>query len=462
MLSIIHSSFSQPLRRFSHIFSRVDKQITLDQVPQSRSHNRREVPPKHWDQVADRHDSGCYQDNQTVAIDPKASLLKLPVELIQEITSYLSRESAASFCLSSRYTCYAVGTSHLYALLRGANNKHERRANIVILERAFPTHWFCAWCDRFHEHQRLGGPTNPNQERKRECAEFNSFLCCGARREYVLRYHHVRLAINRHLWGEPYGIPVEAFTFDMVDAVSVFNQRRKMEVNVEARIVACQLLLKACCEIRIPEEWRYRQNTANELVEAMPQIVVGHRNGKTGHLDLIQTIRDTIRPVLGTFDGVKDAVRKSDLIFCGQCSTDYEVTVRYQPKDYLTKPSENHPNHNTPTPSVGTKHHPKAKRNSTGPVRSSAAQPHSSGIGGTIGVVVEVWRNLGDGKTPFDTQWRGHGDNSRMWHRDHTSDAVSLMKNTFSIRAGEIKEAFLSEGLRGRFGRFGTNAEWAR
>ena len=92
--------------------------------------------------------------NNTLSVLPKAAatvqaqyapVLTLPLELIQQISSYLDSAAAASFCLSSRYIYYAVGTAHLNHHLSVTSNKFERRKKIEILERAFPSHWYCAW-----------------------------------------------------------------------------------------------------------------------------------------------------------------------------------------------------------------------------------------------------------------------------------------------------------------------------
>ncbi|KAJ4368191.1 hypothetical protein N0V83_006547 [Neocucurbitaria cava] len=173
---------------------------------------------------------------------PPAPLLNLPIELIQQITSYLDNASAASFCLSSRFICYAVGTNHLSSYIGASKSRFEKRRTIeAVVERAFPGHWFCAWCDKFHAWSASDGPkeeasvalttagvgtkgansTGTKKGRRRDCAEFNSYLHDGS--DYVLYYHHVRLAINRALWGPAHGIPLAALAHSSSGMTKIFK-----------------------------------------------------------------------------------------------------------------------------------------------------------------------------------------------------------------------------------------------
>ena len=434
---IFSKAFSQLFYRISQLSSRVDKHPIQDQP----SFQARHDPSKSRHQSGIRFDSAVCEDWIIFPVEKKLPILSLPIEIIQEITSYLPRESAAAFCLSSRYICYAVGTDHLYKLLKQARSKYERRTNTIILEQAFPSHWFCAWCDKFHSHDRLGGPTRFKRETKRKCAEFNSYIHYGHR--YVLAYHHVRLAINQHLWGLDYGIPLDDFDFESIDTVKILKKNCSIRLRAEARIISNQFLFHAHCSIAVSTGMRSHSDFAAQIVGAMPQLVVGHRGSSNGHLDLRETIKYTL----------KNGHRKSKLCYCGQCSTDYDVTVDYKDiPQLLAEPSlpANAANSISPVTYLN------AVLEEEDPLRSagSCSPPSNSDI---FELSIEVWRNLGDGRTPFETLWRAHGEKGNR-HKDYTSHALDLMKKELAFRAGEIKEAFQTEGVTGRFGRFGTNA----
>lgn len=187
---------------------------------------------------------------------------------------------------------------------------------------------------------------------------------------------------------------------------------------------------------------RSHSDFAAQIVGAMPQLVVGHRGSSKSHVNL----RDTIKYTL------KKGRHKSKLCYCGQCSTDYDVTVDYKDvPQLLAEPS-------LPA-SVASSISPVTDLNAVSkeedPLMSagSCSSPSNSDI---FELSIEVWRNLGDGRTPFETLWRAHGEKGNR-RRHCTSDALSLMKE-----AGEIKEAFQTESVTGRFGRFGTSASGVR
>lgn len=183
---------------------------------------------------------------------------------------------------------------------------------------------------------------------------------------------------------------------------------------------------------------RSHSDFAAQVVGAMPQLVVGHRGSSNSHLNLRDTIKNTL----------KKSHHKSRLCYCGQCSTDYDVTVDYKDvPQLLAEPSlsASAANSISPVTYLNTVSEEEDPLMSAG----SCSSPSNSDI---FELSIEVWRNLGDGRTPFETLWRAHGE-KRNRHRNCTSDALSLMK-----KAGEIEEAFQTEGVTGRFGRFGTNA----
>lgn len=64
---------------------------------------------------------------------------------------------------------------------------------------------------------------------------------------------------------------------------------------------------------------RSHSDFAAQIVGAMPQLVVGHRGSSNSHVNL----RDIIKYTL------KKGRHKSKLCYCGQCSTDYDITVDY-------------------------------------------------------------------------------------------------------------------------------------
>ncbi|KAF2494160.1 hypothetical protein BU16DRAFT_512506 [Lophium mytilinum] len=401
---LVNKSLDTNFRRISQLFYKKSLRSLQEKQTQEPAEILEQTAPEEPKEQSTqhiKHDSAVYTDDSAPLPTNLPAIHKLPVEIIQEIASYLSRHETASFCLSSRFTCYAVGTQALHTLLRAAyNSKFDRRANTMILERAFPSHWLCAWCDKFHRHDHAGGPQHFSRETKRECAQFNSFLRCG--RGFTLAYHHVRLAMNRHLCGPEYGIPLDEFTFLSKQTAKILRVDCQMETSTMARIVANQFLLHAACTVTIPLRLRPQPGIAIEITRAMPQVVVGHRSKEHRHRDLVWVIQLflSMMPPQEFF--------QSDVKYCGQCSTDYQVTCCYR------------------------------------------GLPHSNLR--TIEIVVEVWRNLGVGRSPFDSLWRAHGETQGQKVVAKASSWSPVDKS----QAGVIKEAFQKEGEPERLGQFGT------
>lgn len=321
----------------------------------------------------------------SIPIPQTGPLLSLPIELIQRISFYLDNPSAASFCLSTRYICYAVGRDHLSNFLAAAYSKFERRKNIEILERAFPSHWYCAWCDKFHRHELDGGPKSFKNETRRDCAEFNSYLHDSW--DYVLCYHHVRLALNRELWGREYGIGMDAFAYEESALRNIGKFPAQSYLKCEARIVSGRLFLHATYRLTVPSRDSFRhRGVIRTLMPALPHIVVGHRDSHSPHTGMHRALEKAIQ--------INTA---SSLQLCSACATDFCVNV------------------------------------DTNVVAESFPAPLQS----TAVLEIQVWRDLGNGRNPFDTQWRAHGELG-SGVEGFTGDVMRLTR----WRNGEVKEAF--------------------
>jgi hypothetical protein len=319
-----------------------------------------------------------------------APLLSLPVELIQHIASYLDlSSSAASFSLSSRYICYAIGRQHLATFLSNPSSRFQQRKNIEVLERAFPSHWYCAWCDTFHRHDIDGGPTKYGNEMKRDCAEFNSYVHDGF--EYVICYHHVRLALNRVLWGKEYGIGVDAFANDETVTRKLGKISLDTRLKCEAKVVEGRLILHASYHVTTPP---LRSLRARDLIPVLPQVAVGHRDSHAPHSGLYRCLDNAL--MSGTKSGVQ---------LCSVCATDFEISCHtdsdsWQGRTFSPEPSK-------------------------------------------LFLNIRTWRDLGNGRNPFDASWRAHGELGKG-REGFASDTIRLA----SLQSGDIKKAFKGDKLR--------------
>ncbi|EOA87018.1 hypothetical protein ACJQWK_08224 [Exserohilum turcicum] len=284
----------------------------------------------------------------------KAPILTLPLELIQQVNTHLDTASAAAFCLSSRFIYYALGTNMLSGYFEASKNRFEKRRSIeAVVERAFPGHWFCGWCDRFHAWSADDGPTAPLSARgkQRECADFNSYLHAGS--DYALRYHHIRLAINRSQLGPEHGIPLSAFSHEHKAMAKLFKTPVPTKLQISAKIAKGRFLLHTSYAIILPAFATRNRNLLSALWPLFPHILVGHRASENGHTGLMAAVDNVVRR------GWKYQFTQN----CAMCATDWAVS----------------------------------------------AQQFSHATGSQMRLVVQTWRDVGSARTPFETAWRAHG-----------------------------------------------------
>lgn len=313
----------------------------------------------------------------------QSTFFRLPVELIQQIAGHLDPPSAAAFCLSSRFVCYAVGTDHLSRYIESSKSRFEKRRTIeTVVERAFPGHWFCAWCDAFHAWKAdQVGPKETASEKQRDCAEFNSYLHDGP--DYVICHHHVRLAVNSKLWGPEHGIPLSRIAHAKSSMAKISKTPVPTQLDCDARIVQGHLILQSKWAVLLPMHSTKSRTLLHDIWDALPHIVAGHRDSDNGHTGLMAAIDNAVRR------GWKYPFTQC----CGMCATDWTVSAH----DF---------------------HH---------------------ATGGQVRLVVTTWRDLGTGRNPFETSWRAHGVST---HRQ-ASTVTNVIRMT-QTRAGEIRRAYES------------------
>ncbi|KAF2645329.1 hypothetical protein P280DRAFT_545313 [Massarina eburnea CBS 473.64] len=318
-----------------------------------------------------------------------APILTLPLELLQQISSYLPPTTTASFSLTTRYIYYAIGTlplqthlthpsspspctlsePYLPRSLSAPLSRIERRKRLEILEQAFPSHWYCAWCDRFHARALLGGPKTFLREVKRDCAEFNSYLHHGW--GYVLCFHHVRLAVNRALWGPEFGLGEEDFLFE--EGVRGKRVGRlggvALWLRIRGKVVKGRFLL--CAGFRVGFKDGGGSLLARDVVSLvlplLPQIVAGHRDSHGPHTGLARAIEKALLSPLSSSSSSACRGNAGETEQCSFCATDFSIS-------------------------------------SSHPLSSSGNEAAKTVL------EISVWRDLGDGRSPFDMGWRAHGE----------------------------------------------------
>ena len=244
----------------------------------------------------------------------------------------------------------------------------------------------CLRCDTFHPHQKTAGPKTFVLEAQRDCAEYNSYLHDD--HAYVLCYHHVRLAVNRALWGPEYGLDINIFRHEAYAQRLVGKTVIGTALQCEARVVGGHFILHARYRLSYTSELhpgrRRKKTVVDVLRPALPQVVVGHRDSHRPHTGMRKYLVELI------MYGKED----SGVHLCDTCATDYVVR----------------------------------------PLRIDVL------AGGERSIEIEVWRDLGNGRNPFDSSWRAHGELGNG-HEGFTNE----MQRLSNLAPGSIKTAFESK-----------------
>lgn len=284
------------------------------------------------------------------------------------------------------------------------------------------------------------------------CTEHNSYLHGGGADSLaiVVCYHHVRLALNRHRWGPSHGIPLSSFTYSgswkekKADGKKWKNEKEEQEaidvvLSTEARIADGRLVLRGVCWVAVPWEkagakrrdggggarWCWGEvllegaqaredRLVDRVMACLPQIVAGHRFDGGGHTGLRLAVKDALVRIRGS--GEVSRIRKTDT--CALCATEYEVQVVRAEEDVEMS-------------GIVGEGDCRAYRDDTDmSLDADASTP-------VVFLKVTSWRDLGDGRSPFDASWRAHGEIGKS-EPGFGGDVLRLT----GLRKGDIRGMF--------------------
>jgi len=312
----------------------------------------------------------------------RAPLLDLPFEILQHIASYLDDASAAKFSLSNRQICYSIGTQRLSKYISSSPSRFDARDRLEeTIERALPGSWHCAWCDKFHPWSADAGPTSRTEAFHSPCADYNSYLTDTT--GYTLRYQHLRLALAAHKFGPTHGIPLSAFIHTSSGTIRLFNTPVQTSTSHTVKITNSRFLLHTSFSALLPAWAANHRHLIHTLFPLLPPILTTHRASAHGHTALMAACDNVIRRgwrVLGAQS-------------CSDCATDWTVSSHVIPRSIA---------------------------------------------GEFVRVTIQAWRDLGDGRGPFEKDWRAHGA-----HIAGTEE--SCVREERARERGSVRSAFEGE-----------------
>ncbi len=194
---------------------------------------------------------------------PTISLTDLPNEILQHLTSFLPISAAAALACCSHSTLHAIGTQY-WDYLRLEHHRTERMLFLASKAPNLREYRLCNNCATFHVRDSSEGPKHrlPSHKQERPCVGKEgciSYLADG----YVLKHHHIQLAMRYHDLGPAYGIPPKAFTYHHTYTF-IDGSTMRTDITVEEMTGNWEFELRVDYRIRIPpgvdlrtSPWRY-------------------------------------------------------------------------------------------------------------------------------------------------------------------------------------------------------------
>lgn len=270
--------------------------------------------------------SGWLNTSQPLPTPCPSRLEQLPVELKLEICDNLSPASVSALSLTSK---------HLRAVLISNNridqslkvNGAQRIEFLGLLERDIGQRFFL--CTRCAVLRRFKSGCGPMQRHIR-------FWNCGCSHEedthvisppYLLSHHHVRLVINRHLYGPGYGLSLR--NLEAGSVAPLIGGQAGWRQEWSARIINDELFLRVKHKIH-----GHNEHSLRRIIDTGLYMICPHIRLQAGHPGQPVALRP---PSPGAFDADSLAISVTGPLFteceenhgsCTICLTDYTVNVR--------------------------------------------------------------------------------------------------------------------------------------
>lgn len=161
-------------------------------------------------------------------------IYKLPVEILQLITSSLPPACAAAFALSSRPILFALGEGNLKM------NKTQRLEFLELFERELPDYILCQECSMFHRRTPLGQMNRTRDGHLHRRGEL--YASSPLKDGHGFLFKDAQQIMNRHHYGLTHGPYVE--DVKKYTTLESTSHGARASQHEELRIVDDQLLLK--------------------------------------------------------------------------------------------------------------------------------------------------------------------------------------------------------------------------
>lgn len=181
--------------------------------------------------------------NNTVISDTNPPLFSLPIEIFDQVTSFLPSESVTALML----TCHELYDA-FSPILKLDMDKPAKIRFLQLLEQQIPKHYLCHGCATYHpllakdEPRKYAKFLMPAQ-RQKKCGDYQRGKVFY--HHYSVDFRHVRLAVRGAQLGPDHGIPLRAFSHCDSFPIGVDGRAWRF---MEARVIGGELYLKGSYE----------------------------------------------------------------------------------------------------------------------------------------------------------------------------------------------------------------------
>ena len=249
---------------------------------------------------------------------PKVDFLGLPTDVLYLISDHLDVASAYSLAL----TCRGLWQTALPQTRRKRDLKDTAEVLLAVENDSIADgFFFCDRCVKLHHFKQTWGPHSQD-----EVVEKGEGYHCGLRdrfsptgNAYEMAYHHLRLVMNAHFYGQDQGIPLQNLCIE-------HDQKRQattINCKTNAAIFKDELLLNRVYTFTVQNDQAvpFRSSTGFRdfrICEHVPFF----RQSSIYHQNLPELLR---KPRGGSDEFVACTSAPGS---CGICLMDYDITIK--------------------------------------------------------------------------------------------------------------------------------------
>lgn len=261
---------------------------------------------------------------------PQLGRLAIPPELILMITQHLGKPSLLCFALTCRTINRNCFPKHLDL------SSSDKEQFLLLLEKDTPKHYFCHFCVKLHPWRDCWFQSDRDRYICRDFYARDADHCKMKNWIFdfslTLPYPLARVVMNRHLYGEAHGVPVEKLTTRGEVESLCYNLRYSRAWD--ARIIDDQLMLSSVITLTPLRDTKgLRESIDTGLASLCRHLTTGRVSRRTtGRVSYRHQIPELAISRPEYFIPCHQSIKS-----CPICMTDYCIDITWQGKGWDIK-----------------------------------------------------------------------------------------------------------------------------